>query len=167
MKYKRLKLSAFLLLALGLTELKAQDAIPASGGNASGAGGSVSYSVGQVVYTSNSGTNGSVTAGVQQPYEISVVTGLNDANGIQLVCSVYPNPATDFLKLKIEDELKTQYTAYLYNTNGALLKSIKVDANETSIDMSNLVTGTYFLKILTTKNPASSQELKTFKIIKN
>jgi len=167
MKYKKMKLSVILLLALGLVELKAQEAIPASGGNASGAGGSVSYSVGQVVYSTNSGINGSVTAGVQQPYEISVVTGLNDVNGIQLVCSAYPNPTTDFLMLRIEDELKAQYTAYLYTANGALLKSIKIEANETSIDMSKLVTATYFLKIVNTKHASSSQEIKTFKIVKN
>lgn len=76
MKYKKMKLSAIIILAMALTELKAQEAIPASGGNATGSGGSVSYSVGQVEYSSNTGSGGSVAAGVQQPYEISVVTGL-------------------------------------------------------------------------------------------
>lgn len=167
MRYKKMKLSAILLLAIGLTELKAQVAIPASGGNASGAGGSASYSVGQVLYTSNTGTSGSVAAGVQQPYEISIVTGLNDDNGIRLVCLAYPNPTTDFLILKIEGDTQSQYTAFLYSTIGTLLKSIKIEDTETSIDMSKLVTATYFLKIVNTENPSSDKEIKTFKIIKN
>lgn len=167
MKYKRLKLSAIILLAIGLTEIKAQEAIPAAGGNAAGAGGSVSYSVGQVVYTISSGTSGSVTAGVQQPYEISVVTSLEDDNMIRLDFSVYPNPATDFLILRIDGESPKEFTAYLLNTNGSVLKSIKIEANETNIDMSNLVIGTYLLKIVKTKNASSSHEIKTFKIIKN
>ncbi len=73
MKYKNLKLSAILLLGLGLTGLQAQTSVNATGGNASGSGGSASYSVGQVVYTTHTGTNGSVAQGVQQPFEISVV----------------------------------------------------------------------------------------------
>ena len=48
MKYKKLKLSTVLLLSLGLTGLQAQEAILASGGDASGSGGSASYSAGQV-----------------------------------------------------------------------------------------------------------------------
>lgn len=167
MKYKKMKLSVILLLAIGLVEMKAQIAIPAAGGNASGAGGSASYSMGQVVYTSNTGINGSVAAGVQQPYEISVVTGLNDDNVIRLVCSAYPNPTTDFLTLQIQGDAKSQYTAFLYNTIGTLLKTIKVEDNETSIDMSDLIKATYFLKIVNTINPSSTEEIKTFKIIKN
>ena len=167
MKYKKLKLCAILLLSIGLTELSAQTAIPSAGGNAAGAGGSVSYSVGQVVYEGITGANGSVSAGVQQPYEISVVTGLNDDNSISLVCSVYPNPTSNFLTLRFVGGAQNQYTATLYNNGGMLLKSIKIEANETSIDMSNLVTATYFLKIVSSKNSSSTQEIKTFKIVKN
>jgi hypothetical protein len=167
MKYKKLKLSAMLLLAIGLTELKAQEAITSSGGNATGTGGSVSYSVGQVVFSTNTGTGGSVAAGVQQPYEISVVTGLDEDNRIQLVCSAYPNPTTDFLILRIEGDAQAEYTAFLYNLNGVLLKTIQVEASETTIDMSNQVIATYFLKIVNTKKSSSLQEIKTFKIIKN
>jgi hypothetical protein len=74
MKFKELKLSAILLFGLGLTGLKAQESINAAGGNTTGSGGSASYSVGQVVYTTNTGTNGSVAQGVQQAYEIPTET---------------------------------------------------------------------------------------------
>ena len=84
MRHKRLKLSTVLLLGLGLTGVQAQTSVNATGGDASGGGGSVSYSVGQVVYTTHTGTSGSVAEGVQQPYEISVVTGLEEAQSINL-----------------------------------------------------------------------------------
>jgi len=167
MKFKKLKLSAILLLAIGLAELKAQEVLPSAGGDASGAGGSVCYTVGQVVYTTSTGTIGSVSAGVQQPYEISVVTGLKHDIGIKLECNAYPNPTTDFLILHIEGDAQSQYSAFLYNTIGVLLKSIKIEDKETSIDMSNLVIATYYLKIVNTTNPSSTKEIKTFKIIKN
>jgi hypothetical protein len=65
----------FLTAFVGLTPfLMAQENVNASGSNASGSGGSASYSVGQVFYQIHSGSNGSVVEGVQQPYEISVIT---------------------------------------------------------------------------------------------
>lgn len=167
MNYKKLKLCAVFLLGLGLTGLQAQEVIPATGGNALGVGGTMSYSVGQVFYTINRGTNGSVAQGVQQPFEISVVTGLEEAKGITLQCSVYPNPATDFLILKMEGDVKSQYFASLYDINGKLLENRNINGNEASIDMRNLATATYFLKVVKVNPAFSRQEIKTFKIIKN
>jgi len=161
MKHKRLKLSAVLLLGLGLTGLQAQETIPATGGNASGSGGTVSYSVGQVVYTTNTGTNGSVAQGVQQPFEISVVTGI-EQTAINLAISAYPNPTTDFLRLKVESEKLKDLSYQLYDLNGKLLQNKKIEGNETSIVMSNLVPATYFVKVT-----EGNKEVKTFKIIKN
>ena len=136
-----------ILIALCLsgywTTMQAQSTIPATGGNASGSGGSASYSVGQLVYTTNTGTTGSVVQGVQQPYEISVVTGLQEAKGIDLVCSAYPNPATDFVKLKVENYKTDNLTYQLYDISGILLENKKVEGNETNISMSNLVSATY------------------------
>lgn len=50
---KKTKLSALLLLGMGLTNVHAQETRVATGGNVSGGGGSVSYSIGQVNYTIN------------------------------------------------------------------------------------------------------------------
>jgi Secretion system C-terminal sorting domain len=162
MKQKKARLCAALLLVMGLTGLHAQQAIPVAGGNASGSGGSVSYSVGQVVYTTNTGTNGSVAQGVQQPFEISVITGLEQANWINVICSVYPNPTADFLTLKVENYDKENLSYQLYDINGKLLENKKLNGTETGIVMSNLVPATYFLKV--TQN---TKEVKIFKIIKS
>jgi len=163
MRHKKLKLSAVLLLGLGLSGLQAQTAVPATGGNASGSGGTVSYSVGQVAYTTNTGgSNGSVAQGVQQPFEISVITGLEEAKGISLSLSAYPNPTTDFLNLKVENYDNTNLSYQLFDMNGKLLESKKITGNQTSIVMSNLVPATYFVKVT-----ESNKEVKTFKIIKN
>ena len=47
-----------------------QETLSTSGGNASGLGGSSSFTVGQVFYTSNSSIAGFVSQGVQQAFEI-------------------------------------------------------------------------------------------------
>ena len=162
MKHKRLKLSALLFLGLGLTGLQAQTSVNATGGNASGSGGSASYSVGQLAYTTNTGTNGSVSEGVQQPFEISVVTGIEEAKGINLSVTAYPNPTTDYLTLSIADFDASKLSYQLYDMNGKLLQSEKITGNQTSIVMSNLVPATYFVKVI-----QGNKEFKTFKIIKN
>ena len=162
LRHKKIKLSAALLLCIGLTGLHAQNTIPASGGNASGSGGTVNYTVGQVVYTTNTGTNGSSGQGVQQPYEISVVTGIEEALGISLEIGVYPIPATDFVKLRIKNYEVQNLRYQLYDNNGSLLLDNKVEGSETSIIMNNLVPAIYFLKVTDNK-----KVVKTFKIIKN
>jgi hypothetical protein len=157
---KKIVLSLFSCLVCAL--LQSQSTIPATGSDATGTGGSVSYSVGQVVYTTNTGTNGTVSQGVQQPYEISVVTVIAEARDISLEISVYPNPASDFLTLKVENYDKEKLSYKLFDANGKLMESKKVIGNETIISMGNLLPGLYFLKVID-----NEKEIKTFKIIKN
>jgi len=151
----------FYLFAYAMA-IQAQTVIPATGGNATGAGGSVSYTIGQVVYTTNTGANGTVSQGVQQPFEISVVTGLAEATDINLICTAYPNPASDLLTLKVENYDKENLSYKLFNANGIILESKKVTGNETTISMVVLLPSIYILKVL-----AGNKEIKTFKIIKN
>ena len=162
MRHKRLKLSAVLLLGLGLTGLQAQTSVNATGGDASGSGGSASYSVGQVVYTTNTGTTGSVAQGVQQPYEISVVTAIEEAKDINLSVTAYPNPTTDYLTLRIDEFEISNLSFQLYDMNGKLLQNEKMTDTETQINMSNYVPSTYFVRVIN-----GNQSIKEFKIIKN
>lgn len=153
----------FIHLILFVTcSLYGQQGAFTSGGNAIGSGGSVSYTVGEVAYSSNNGTNGSVEQGVQQQYEISAVTGIEEAKDISLELLVYPNPATDFLKLSIKNYEIENLRFQLYNNNGDLLQDKKVEGSETNIIMSNLFPAIYFLKVTDNK-----KVIKTFKIIKN
>jgi len=164
MPYKKLKLSTFLLFGLGICGLHAQEALPATGGNASGKGGSVSYTIGQVFYTANTAGNGSVAQGVQQPYEITVATGFDDINWIKLECSVYPNPTTNYLTLKIDasSEVSIQSLSYqLYNMNAKLIKLGKLESSETQINMVDLVSESYLLDVI-----KQDKIVKSFKIIK-
>lgn len=161
MRYKKLKLSTVLLLGLGLTGLQAQESVNATGRNASGSGGSVSYSVGQVAYQTHTAANGSVSEGVQQPYEISVVTAIEEAKGINLSVSAYPNPTTDYLTLEVKNFELSKLHYQLYDMNGKLLQSEKITGKRTSVVMNHLISASYFVKVFQAR-----QEIKTFKIIK-
>jgi len=152
-----------LLLGLGgATSLQAQETVITAGGEANGSGGTASYTVGQMLYTTHTGTNGSVAEGVQQPYEISVVTGIEEAKGINLSVSAYPNPATDYLTVKVENYETANLQYLVFNINGELLQKVKCAGNETNINIQDYSTATYFVKVIDRQ-----KEIKTFKIIKN
>jgi len=161
MKHKIVQVSTILLLGLGLTSLHAQESVNTTGGNASGSGGSASYSVGQVVYTSNTETSGSVAQGVLQSYAISIETAIEKTKGINLSVMAFPNPTTDFLTLEIKEfELSNLYVQ-LYDMNGKLLQSQKITDSQTIIAMGELIPAAYFVKVV-----QNNKEVKTFKIIK-
>ena len=158
MQYKHLKIGIVLVMVLVSFGLQAQVSMNAAGGNATGDGGSVSFSVGQTAFSANVGSNGSVTQGVQQPYEISVLSVAEQAENISL--SVYPNPSTDYLYLTSSDEI-SGLSYQLFDMNGRLLKSEKITENQTNIDMQGLVSATYFVKV-----NQGNKTVKSFKIIK-
>ncbi|MEQ9147218.1 MAG: hypothetical protein RLP13_03000 [Cytophagales bacterium] len=49
--------------------ISAQESVSSSGNTISGSNGSISYSLGQTIYISYSGTSGEINEGVQQPFE--------------------------------------------------------------------------------------------------
>ncbi|MFC2111187.1 T9SS type A sorting domain-containing protein [Bacteroidota bacterium] len=151
----------FIFVLLNST-IQAQQVIPAAGGNATGSGGSVSFTVGQIVYSTQSGTNGSVAEGVQQPYEISEVMGIKEARDISLLCTVFPNPTNDFITLKIENYKIKNISYLLSDINGKLLDRSIITDEQTDIVMGNIPPGTYFLQIINKK-----RKIKTFKIVRN
>ena len=161
MKHMKKNLSILFLSFICIAVLQGQQTIPATSGNAAGSGGSVSYTVGQIIYNTFSGTNGTVAQGVQQPYEISVVTAIENVKGINLECTVYPNPTRGLVKLIVESFDYENLRFRLYDIKGVLLQEKKVESKEIEISMDNLSSSVYFLKVL--KN---NVEVKVFKIVK-
>jgi len=162
MKHKKVKVCAILLLGFGLTKLQAQEAITSTGGNASGSGGSTSYSVGQVIYSTNTGSSGSAIQGVQQPFEISVISGFDYTKGVSLQCSTSPNPTNNNVTLTIDGDIQSIYYAFVYNSNGKLVSKQNVYCGRTIIMLEEYPSSTYFIKVI-----ENNKELKSFKIIKN
>lgn len=162
MKETAKKLITVIILIFGLTGLQAQETVSASGGEASGSGGTASYTVGQIVYTTHTGTTGSVAQGVQQAFEIFDVTGIEQFKSIKLECTAFPNPTNDFLTLKIENSDNVNLSYQIFDTKGNLLEYHELIGNSKTISMSKLVPAIYFLKV-----NKKQKNIKTFKIIKN
>jgi hypothetical protein len=150
-----------LLSGISLCPLLAQTSINGGGGNATGSAGNVSYTIGQTFYTTQSTTTTSSTQGVQQPYEISITSGLKETL-ISLNLSVYPNPTTDELTLKLDKTNVSGWSYQLLDAAGKLVKKQQITGKEEKIIMANLAAAQYFLRVLD-----GNKEVKTFKIIKN
>jgi hypothetical protein len=153
------KIIIVLLLFCGVA--RAQNGPVAAGGDASGTGGSASYSIGQVDYITENGTGGTITQGLQQPYEIAVVTGI-EATDINLSASVYPNPTADLVTLNVKSSSTLNMFYILCDVQGKQIRQDKLSGSETRISMEELNKATYLLKVLD-----NNKEVKTFKIIKN
>ena len=148
----------FLLMAFALIGAKAnaQTAVATAGGEA----GTVSYTVGQVFVGITTSDKGSLTAGVQQAYEITIVeVGVTDRL-VTLEAAVYPNPVTDRLVLRVDDaDAALCYT--LLDANGRAIATDNIFDVQTSIEMGNLVQGVYFLRV-----DDGDTAVRTFKIVK-
>jgi len=141
-----------------------QQTVVTAGGDATGPGGSSSFSIGQVVYTASTGSGGSENQGVQHPLEILTV-GTDNFPEIKLQMAVYPNPTTSFVNLKIDASAELSFESlsyHLYDLIGKHIYNQKITNAETVISLENLVTGIYFLTVTNKNKP-----VKTFKIIKN
>ncbi len=152
------------LLTAGLlwTSLaQAQESVNASGGDATGSGGTVAYSVGQIDYVTNTSTSGGENQGVQQPYEFFIV-GTNDLL-LDISITIYPNPTTNNLTLQVSDYNSEKLSYQLYDMQGKLLNHEQIVASQTKVNMDSFPPATYFVHLINLEN----KKVQSFKIIKN
>lgn len=141
--------------------LRAQEAILAGGGNSSGGEGSICYSIGQLAYKVQATSEISITEGIQQPYEISVLSSSKNPKETNLNYSFFPNPVSNNLILTIHSSELINLRIELFDLKGRLLQESTVKSNTTHITMAEYVSGTYLLKVY--KN---NKKMNVYKIIK-
>jgi len=138
------------------------ETILASGSNASGTSGTVTYSIGQVFYTYIGESVYTVAQGIQhQEKEETLETP--DVETPKTELFVFPNPTTDYVNLSLKGLEFTNGKRYytLYDIQGRLLKQGIIEDAETQISLSNLSSSIYMLTIY-----IDNQVFKTFKILK-
>ncbi|WP_103068153.1 T9SS type A sorting domain-containing protein [Aquimarina sediminis] len=156
----KIKLLFFIVLILSGTRVLSQESAVSSGGNATGTGGTSSFTVGQVFYNTTLNEVGSIIEGTQQAFEIEVLSN-PELDGIQLNVSTYPNPTTDRLTLLINLVDLVHISYYIHDIHGKLITKSPVKGNISTILMGTYAKGTYILSLKDRSNT-----LKTFKIIK-
>ena len=160
----------FLLLALlGLspTLLWGQQAIVAAGGDVATKNGSLAISCGEVaVLTSEARgvTVVNVTAsfheGVQQPFT-DQDAAQQSIEALSVSINVYPNPTTDVVMIETGDS-DNELTYTLYSAEGRALQSGKHSQGSTEINVRDLATGSYMLRV----SSPDKKETNVYKIIK-
>lgn len=161
MKTKRLLILLLLICALA-PGLFAQRGSVAAGGESSGSGGKISYSIGQVDFISSSGSGGSSNQGLQQPFTITEETGI-EVKSITLNFAVYPVPTLDNVSLNVTGNEfgKLRYT--LISMDGKLLLDQEVLSDITIVQMREYTQGLYKLNVYDSDNKL----IKSFNLIKN
>ena len=160
MKQKQVQ-QLFVAMALCIsTSVFAQESSVASGGEATGTTGTVSYSIGQVSYSSESGSGGEISQGVQQAYEIFTLSVKKSK--FEIALKVFPNPTRDILNLDVTGYQKGKLSYHLYDAQGRLVQSNLIDKLQNQINTSDLEPAIYYLHVMHSK-----KKIQTFKIIKN
>lgn len=139
----------------------AQSNTVSSGGNASNASGSVSYSIGQIDYTSQAGTSGDINQGVQQPYEIFAINNVGELDP-EISLTVGPNPTMDKLILTCGQSKNTELFYSMFDNNGKEIIGTSKLLDAAEIDLTPYPVGMYQLVV---RN--NEMSIQSFKIIKN
>ncbi len=160
MKFTTKHLALLCLICFLSSVLKAQEVITTSGGYGSSASAKVTWTIGEPVTETVTGTNSILTQGFNQGDLILTIIKDPELSGLSI--KVYPNPATDNLKVSVYDSELDYLDYILFDIKGQIIQKNKLNGVQSDIPMGNLAPSTYFLKIY--KN---NTEITIFKIIKN
>lgn len=159
---KRTSILCFFIIFpfISVSLLKAQSAVMTTGTNATGSNGTVSYSVGQVVYLVK-GSNREISEGVQQVYEITTLAVNETTTSAEEGILLYPNPFKDFVYLDFSSNTFKGSEYQLFDAAGKLIKKDKITESKSELNFSSLPSAMYIIRI-----NQEGRNIKTFKIIK-
>ena len=155
------KIFIIILLFIVANSAQAQESVNSIGGVDRGNGGTVSFSVGQMVYTTDSKEAGSVVQGIQRPYRITTTDIKKLDNTISF--KAYPNPSSEDLFLEMNEFRNEKLNYQLYDMQGKLLMTNPIEIPKTQINMRGLAVGAYVIHIYNTNN----QPIQSIQIIKD
>jgi hypothetical protein len=88
----------------------------------------------------------------------NIITPSSIVSNLDSKITVFPNPVIDLLYINISDNSVTN--CQVFNINGQIIKTLKVEPGNNEYNLGNLETGIYLIKLQTTSGT------KTYKIIK-
>lgn len=162
MKQVKVTISAILLVitTISFGQEPIQQLIGSSGETFKNTHYQLDWSVGEVITESFTGSQNTLTQGFHQGKY--TITALEQAKNLQFEITAFPNPATDFVILKIESQKLDDLSYLLTDVNGKILQDRKIESNQQQINLSGIAAGAYFLNVKANKKP-----VKTFKIKKS
>jgi len=139
----KLSSAIFLLVVctLWVSQVSAQHNLGAGGTSSTSAAGSVSFSLGQVAYTTSANVSGSAARGVQQTYpelEIRVPEQTES-----FAYSLYPNPNRGNAFLQLPETGNAVYQLYMHDLGGRLIAVQTLPGGLSQLDLSTFASGAY------------------------
>jgi len=149
---------ALLLICLvaslaGTAQSFAPEVWASAGGYHADSKGSVAWTLGETVIetATSASSNLTVTQGFHQP-SVSISTGnAQQPKDISPVFTVFPNPTSGIVRIKLSKPMEKPMQISLFNTLGQLIQSElwnpEGGAAEMELSLENLANGVYFLQI--------------------
>lgn len=134
--------------------------ISAAGNTISNASYSVSWTLGETVIATISNSNYTLTQGFHQ--SSYTIVDVKDITKNAKNINVYPNPTTDEITIEWNDYNQNGSYFAILDMQGKIIDKKEIQTKKDKVNMSELATGSYFLKILDKNN----SEIKTMKIQK-
>ncbi len=153
-RFSLLIFTLFIVLALG-----AQEVVSSGGETQKVSGYEVSWTIGEPVIETFSGSANILTQGFHQP-KLSV-TPISEFQNSGIELKVYPNPTSDFVIIQTNG-LTENLRYLLFDINGKLLENELITSEKTKMNLKNYSGGQYVLKLICNSN----QPVQNFKIIK-
>ena len=135
-----------------------QEVVSSAGGAFENNSGSISFTLGECITSTFSSSGIILTQGFHQPKLVIIDNQPIRPLDIEIVA--YPNPAKEFVILKIEKSQEFSYV--LCDMMGRIIEKKEIVSTETEIDFKTLEPSTYILKVFKNK-----EDVRTFKIIKH
>lgn len=160
MRVLQIILSSFLVFLFSNSNvLICQQAVTASGGDVTSSGGSISYTVGQVAYSFSSNLSTEVSEGVQQAFEISTVTYIEPFSNTEVFISIFPNPTTSNITIRVSGEYFRPMRYNLVNTTGQSILTGEINSSSFEIKTENLPASVYILHLIQNESQITTQRI--------
>ena len=117
------------------------------------------WSIGECVTATHSAGDYVITQSIHQ--NSYVITAVEDLRA-EIYMSVYPNPTSDFISLKVESSKVEGLQYTITDFSGKVLQTRNFEGDTEQINFSNYGAGTYFIYVL-----ENNQLIKSFKILIN
>jgi len=122
---------------------------------------SISWTLGETIiptFTSQDGTL-ILTHGFQQKL---IITGIDENIDAPVKVTIYPNPASETVKIKFETATDKEILLYLLDAQGKLVKTDRIDeaSTEKEINMEDLPAGLYYLRLM------KGTQINVYKVVK-
>jgi hypothetical protein len=137
------------------------DVIASSGGNfTSSSGVSLSFTIGECVTKTFTGSTVTLSQGFHQGYYEVTPLAVNESYQVNM--NVFPLPATDYITIELGD-LKDNYHAEIYDINGREVLTKELTSETTNLNLMDFATGTYILVV----TDGEYNTIKSMQIVKN